>query len=153
MDNSPRFVPLGEAVKRKYPGAYDDIDSGQLGKIVETQYPGIYDDLIEPGIPEEPGPEGLGGLKGLRSEPPKGYRALQKSSRFRLKNTDNPDFNPFGNYSKVMGKINESYLKPILNQKEQQKNFDLALSRYLNSLYQRVELPEQAKPLMQESKG
>lgn len=61
VDNSPRFVPLGEAVKLKFPGAYDDMDSGQLGKTVAMQYPGIYDDLIIPGVqPEQPEKIGLG---------------------------------------------------------------------------------------------
>lgn len=109
VDNSPRFVPLGEAVKQKYPGAYDDIDSGQLGKIVATQYPGIYDDLIEPGIPEEePEPEGLGGLKGFALGATKGVFSTAKNlAGFASKVPDNPVFNPFGIYSKVTGKINE----------------------------------------------
>lgn len=68
VDNSPRFTPLGEAVKLKFPGVYDDMDSGQLGKIVAMQYPGIYDDLVLPAY-EDPTPEqeetGRGGLIGF----------------------------------------------------------------------------------------
>ena len=47
VDSSPRFVPLGDLVKSKYPGVYDDMDSGQLGQIVATKYPGVYDQFIE----------------------------------------------------------------------------------------------------------
>lgn len=64
VDNSPRFVPLGEQVKLKYPGAYDDMDSGELGKTVAVKYPGIYDQFITPGIAPETKPEGVRGLKG-----------------------------------------------------------------------------------------
>lgn len=65
VDNSPRFVPLGEAVKAKYPGIYDSIDNGVLGKTVAIKYPGIYDSLIEPAVSPQSEPEGVGGLKGF----------------------------------------------------------------------------------------
>lgn len=65
VDNSPRFARLGDTVKAKYPGAYDDIDSGQLGKLVAAKYPGVYDEFITPGQPEQQLPEGRGGLAGF----------------------------------------------------------------------------------------
>lgn len=92
VDNSPRFKPLGEAVKIKYPGIYDDIESGQLGKMIALKYPGIYDDLITPATPikitKEPEGRvgltgfGLGALKGfgntLTSLGDLGQKALEK---------------------------------------------------------------------------
>lgn len=93
VDNSPRFVRLGAAVKTKYPGIYDSIDDGVLGKIVATKYPGTYNQLIDPATtPEAPvqepeGKKGIGGfltgaLKGagstLNSVSGLGQKALQK---------------------------------------------------------------------------
>lgn len=68
VDNSPRFVRLGAAVKAKFPGIYDSIEDGALGKIVAEKYPGTYTQLIDPGIkPEtiEPEPEGKKGIGGF----------------------------------------------------------------------------------------
>lgn len=110
VDNSPRFAPLGEAVKLKYPGAYDDMDSGQLGKIVAMQYPGIYDDLIEPASPaEQPAPEGVGGLKGFALGATKGALNTTKNlAGLAAKIPQNLGvLNPFGIISKTAGKINE----------------------------------------------
>lgn len=111
VDNSPRFVPLGEAVKLKYPGAYDDMDSGQLGKLVAIQYPGIYDDLIEPAseFVSEPEHQGLGGIKGFALGATKGALNTAKNlAGLVAKTPENLGvINPFGIISKTAGKINE----------------------------------------------
>jgi hypothetical protein len=79
VDNSPRFVRLGEAVKTKFPGVYDSYESGALGKIVATKYPDVYKSLIDPAVEEVATPQprdsdlrqflspAIGGLKGLGS--------------------------------------------------------------------------------------
>jgi hypothetical protein len=93
VDNSPRFVRLGAAVKAKYPGIYDSMDDGVLGKIVATKYPDIYNEFIDPAtaletsIQQPKGKKGFGGfltgaLKGaastLNSISRIGQKALQK---------------------------------------------------------------------------
>lgn len=65
VDNSYRFASLGQRVKAVYPGVYDNVDDGELGKIVATKYPGVYDQLIDSGTPQQPQPQGVGGLKGF----------------------------------------------------------------------------------------
>lgn len=61
VDNSPRFIKLGEVVKQKYPGVYDTMDSGELGKVVAAKYPGIYDSFIDPAVQPDNTPKvGLG---------------------------------------------------------------------------------------------
>ncbi len=67
VDNSPRFVRLGAAVKTKFPGIYDSIEDGVLGKVVAEKYPGIYDQFIDPAFRDTPqsdpeGKEGIGGF-------------------------------------------------------------------------------------------
>lgn len=49
VDNSPRFVRLGQQVKSVYPGIYDEVPDGELGKTVAEKYAGVYDEFIEPG--------------------------------------------------------------------------------------------------------
>lgn len=108
VDNSPRFARLGEAVKLKFPGSYDDMDSGQLGKMVAMQFPGVYDDLIEPASPEIQEPQGVGGIKGFALGATKGALSTAKNLTGLIsKAPENMAFNPFGIYSKVTGKINE----------------------------------------------
>jgi hypothetical protein len=65
VDNSPRYIPLGEAVKAKFPGIYDNLESGALGIIVATKYPGVYDQLIQPATEPTEEPKGEHGLKGF----------------------------------------------------------------------------------------
>jgi hypothetical protein len=67
VDNSPRFVRLGAAVKAKFPGIYDSVDDGVLGKIVATKYPDVYNQLIDPAYTPvaEPEPEGRTGWGGF----------------------------------------------------------------------------------------
>jgi hypothetical protein len=65
VDNSPRFIPLGEVVKAKFPGIYDSIESGALGKIIVAKYPGVYDHLIEPAVQANEEPQGESGIKGF----------------------------------------------------------------------------------------
>ncbi|MEB3215397.1 MAG: hypothetical protein VKN72_03920 [Nostocales cyanobacterium 94392] len=61
VNNIPRFVPLGEMVKTKFPGIYDEIDSGELGLIVSQKYPGVYDQFIDPLPKQEEGEKGVKG--------------------------------------------------------------------------------------------
>lgn len=75
VDNSPRFVRLGDAVKAKFPGIYDSIDSGQLGKTVAIKYPDLYNSLIDPAtdpITEAPKPQGNTGIGGFLTGAVKG---------------------------------------------------------------------------------
>lgn len=68
VDNSPRFLRLGDAVKAKFPGIYDHVDSGALGKMVATKFPDVYNQLIDPGVPVETPtqtPQGQTGLQGF----------------------------------------------------------------------------------------
>jgi hypothetical protein len=65
VDNSPRFIPLGEAVKARFPGVYDSVESGALGKTVAAKYPGVYDQLIQPGEQPFQEPQGESGIKGF----------------------------------------------------------------------------------------
>src|SRR5262245_4283449 len=43
----PDVAELGRKVKRKYPGAYDDLDDADLGRRVKRKYPGAYDDFTD----------------------------------------------------------------------------------------------------------
>lgn len=40
----PTLEELGQKVKAKYPGAYDDVPDADLAKKVQAKYPGAYDD-------------------------------------------------------------------------------------------------------------
>ena len=43
---------LGQKVKAKYPGVYDDIEDMELGRRVKAKYPGSYDDFTEGESPD-----------------------------------------------------------------------------------------------------
>jgi hypothetical protein len=49
---------LGRRVKRKFPGAYDDLDDADLGRRVKAKYPGAYDDFVDTIPAPSPSPEG-----------------------------------------------------------------------------------------------
>jgi hypothetical protein len=53
VNNAYRFVRLGQAVKEKFPGVYDNLDDGALGKIVAERFPGVYDQFIDSATPVE----------------------------------------------------------------------------------------------------
>lgn len=56
----PTVEDLGIALKKKYPGAYDDIDNASLGLKLQAKHPGAYDDYA-PAIAKAPIPSGLQG--------------------------------------------------------------------------------------------
>src|SRR3990167_7263987 len=75
---------LGQLVKRKYPGQYDDLPDREVGVRVKAKFPGDYDDFVEtstgnlarisePGEPktllEHGGEAGLEFLKGVNPAP------------------------------------------------------------------------------------
>ena len=41
------IIDLGQKVKTKYPGAYDDLDNAELGMRIKEKYPGSYSDFEE----------------------------------------------------------------------------------------------------------
>lgn len=41
-------VDLGQKIKAKYPGIYNDLDDAELGRRTKFKYPGSYDDFAEP---------------------------------------------------------------------------------------------------------
>ncbi len=43
----PTVEELGQKIRAKYPGAYDDLDDTQLGRSVKTKFPGAYDDFAD----------------------------------------------------------------------------------------------------------
>lgn len=43
--NQQTVTDLGQLVKTKYPGQYDDLDNADLGRRVKAKYPGAYDDF------------------------------------------------------------------------------------------------------------
>lgn len=45
----PTVQDLGQAIKKRYPGQYDDVDDAKLGQIIKQKYPGEYDDFEELG--------------------------------------------------------------------------------------------------------
>ncbi len=59
---------LGQKVKTKYPGAYDDLPDDELGRKVKAKYPGAYDDFVDvaEAVPaQKPVRTGVGGIKGV----------------------------------------------------------------------------------------
>jgi hypothetical protein len=67
---------LGQRVKAKYPGSYDDMDDASVGRAVQAKFPGQYDDFTDgpqmiashiPGaaLPQQPAPgRGESGIRG-----------------------------------------------------------------------------------------
>lgn len=53
----PTILELGQRVKQKYPGTYDDLSDLEVGQRVKAKYPGSYDDFTDQ-IPSEPPKEG-----------------------------------------------------------------------------------------------
>jgi len=47
--------PLASMVRKKYPGAYDDLSDADLEKAIIAKFPGVYDDLVTKDKPREPG--------------------------------------------------------------------------------------------------
>jgi hypothetical protein len=43
----PTIYDLGQKVKAKYPGVYDDMSDDAVGRAVKTKFPGQYDDFVE----------------------------------------------------------------------------------------------------------
>ena len=43
----PTVIDLGQKVKQKYPGSYDDLSDLELGQRTKTKYPGSYDDFTD----------------------------------------------------------------------------------------------------------
>jgi hypothetical protein len=43
----PTVEELGQRLKQKYPGSYDDMSDGELGRRLKQKYPGAYDDFTE----------------------------------------------------------------------------------------------------------
>lgn len=54
----PTIVELGQKVKAKYPGTYDDLADDELGRKVKAKYPGSYDDFTD--VAAIPGTEQTG---------------------------------------------------------------------------------------------
>lgn len=50
---------LGQKVKAKYPGQYDDLDDATLGQKIKAKFPGQYDDFSDvQSAPAQPAPKG-----------------------------------------------------------------------------------------------
>jgi len=47
LDNMPTIIDLGQKVKIKYPGVYDDLSDDELGRKVKLKYPGAYNDFTD----------------------------------------------------------------------------------------------------------
>ena len=60
----PSLTQLGQQVKAKYPGQYDDIPDDQLGAKIQAKFPGAYDDYTA-GNSSPSGLNALGGLQHL----------------------------------------------------------------------------------------
>jgi len=43
----PTVVELGQRLKAKYPGVYDDLPDAELGRKTQAKYPGAYDDFVD----------------------------------------------------------------------------------------------------------
>lgn len=43
----PTIIDLGQQVKQKYPGIYDDLSDLEIGQKVKVKYPGSYDDFTD----------------------------------------------------------------------------------------------------------
>lgn len=43
----PTTIDLGQRVKQKYPGVYDDLPDAEVGQRVKTKYPGSYDEFTD----------------------------------------------------------------------------------------------------------
>lgn len=56
----PTIAELGQRVKAKYPGKYDDLPDDELGRKVKAKYPGSYADFTEAPVapPRAVGPAG-----------------------------------------------------------------------------------------------
>ncbi|HZY74554.1 MAG TPA: hypothetical protein VFE22_15705 [Edaphobacter sp.] len=69
----PTVSDLGQRVKTKYPGAYDDLPDDELGRRVKTKYPGSYDDFTEQLTQAQAGAEisRLASPKPITSTPPR----------------------------------------------------------------------------------
>jgi hypothetical protein len=50
----PSIADLGQRVKAKYPGTYDDLDDAELGRRVQTKYPDAYADFTDDAAAAEP---------------------------------------------------------------------------------------------------
>lgn len=44
---SPTVLDLGQKVKAKHPGQYDDLDDAEVGRRVKAKFPGAYDDFAD----------------------------------------------------------------------------------------------------------
>lgn len=49
----PSVSDLGQKVKAKYPGTYDDLPDDEVGRRVKSRYPGSYDDFVDT-APQQP---------------------------------------------------------------------------------------------------
>lgn len=61
---TPTVADLGQKVKAKYPGQYDDLDDAEVGKRVKAKFPGAYDDFADAPPSQQaaapPAPESIG---------------------------------------------------------------------------------------------
>jgi hypothetical protein len=61
----PTVAELGQRVKLKYPGTYDDLPDDDLGRRVKAKYPGAYDDFTEVQVAPAGDPGMLGRVRNL----------------------------------------------------------------------------------------
>lgn len=64
------YSDLGQRVKQKYPGVYDDLNDDDLGQRISSKYPGIYDDIAGTGTttPQRGGTlESVAGVIGVKN--------------------------------------------------------------------------------------
>jgi hypothetical protein len=54
----PTISDLGQRVKAKYPGSYDDLPDEELGRRIQAKYPGAYDDFTAAPAAPKPAPSG-----------------------------------------------------------------------------------------------
>lgn len=66
-------VDLGQGVKAKFPGQYDDVPDADLGRAFQAKYPGQYDDFqdVNGSTSAVPGMEKLGGIPPPAGQAPK----------------------------------------------------------------------------------
>lgn len=55
-EQAQTVVELGQRVKTKYPGDYDDLDDAEVGRRIKLKYPGDYDDFSDAPAPSTPTP-------------------------------------------------------------------------------------------------
>lgn len=88
---TPTVADLGQRVKSKYPGQYDDMDDADVGRRVKTKFPGSYDDFADkPQTPPIGATAATPGMKGLPTPAPIGQRPDVIRAPGELKESDMP---------------------------------------------------------------